>query len=388
MSELNEKMTGILDWLKAGRGERHPIAEHPLKNEEHLLKNLYLKHLCSILLYDNQAGEEQKLMLDRLVAGAEAENDTEDYLRMSLEVSNESMAQLIERVEKLKYAFVLDALILCHIGKCGEKQAAFIAEIADALKTDTAGMKFIAAFAKAVLTMDAALLDEAANIRPKQISKEYFAYYARVMGAERKWLQTTENELVEIMAGVSEDCVVVHREFVSKKQIVFPKGVNIIFRDCDFKGDKSVKFKSFKTVVFEDCRFSNFNEETVFLGSAAQAKFVNCEFTNCVKRHDSISNEWLELGGVIRKGGNSKTVIYINGCRFTDCGGVNSSNYFRSSIISDCFVEECVNSVFSGCWHYSNSKNRDPEDKRRVLFSNVKHHENNKIINSAMLCPK
>ncbi|MDR1916111.1 MAG: right-handed parallel beta-helix repeat-containing protein [Synergistaceae bacterium] len=396
MSELDEKMDALLKLLKSERGQRRPIEGHPLKDKEPLTKNRYLSHLCAILLYKNAMSEAQRILLERLIAGIKTEHDAEDYLRMSLEITSESIAELIDRLKDdlpLKYAFALDALVLCHLQECGDDQAAFMAEMFDALYMIEADLTYLTRLGKALLTMNQEMLSEAVTLRPEYIDKTASAYYARLMGEEavETVLRTTMKELRKIAEGGDFDSIISYATINAQNKEEFNNtfvyGGNITFSKCNFAYNKNgpLWFKNFHKVAFEDCTFSGFKTETILLDNVKEATFLRCEFTDCIKHYHN-AQCFLKLGGVIKCNKGTGTEVDIDSCGFINCGGVNSDFYSSSSIISDGQIRRCVNNVFHNCWHYYYGTNKDPDGPKRVLFSHVAKEENNKVIDSARLC--
>jgi hypothetical protein len=283
-------------------------------------------------------------------------------------------------------AFALDALIFCHLQKCSETQAEFMAEVLDALGLAMEELKFLSAYAKAVLTMEQELLTEAVNLRPANIGKQAFTYYARLMGenAVKIMTVTTMEELHEIANGKKGDSHIDYLTLDNEDGYEFVHGEIITFRHCHFSCKNPLKFGNFAKVNFEDCTFNDFKTETIIFDNVAEAAFLRCAFTNCIKEYkNDRTSDWSSLGGVIKC--NHGEIIDIDSCSFVNCGGSNSANYYRSGIISDGYIRTCVDSVFQNCWHYHNKTEKDPGDFRRTLFYNIEHHENNKVIASAEL---
>lgn len=80
------------------------------------------------------------------------------------------------------------------------------------------------------------------------------------------------------------------------------------------------------------------------------------------------SDDWKALGGVLYSNNpaNIERFDLINSC-FMGCGGVNTTNYYRSAFISNIRsnVDDCS---FINCWHKNTGENIDP-DEMRTMFT-------------------
>jgi hypothetical protein len=98
--------------------------------------------------------------------------------------------------------------------------------------------------------------------------------------------------------------------------------------------------------------------------------------------YDYYVDNWEELGDVIYSERPSSIARFdlINSL-FVDCGGENSSNRYRSAIISNIksFVDNCS---FKDCWHTS-SGSIDPDHEEQTMFTEESSATNCKYVNSA-----
>ncbi len=394
MNSIDEKMENLLKKLKLERGKRHSIEGHPLADQNDFIRNKYIQMICAILLYQNQVDEAQKLLLERIIAGAEAEYSAEDYMRMALEDVEEILDELSKTLKEntnLAYAFILDSLLLCNLKECSEEQAVFMAELFDVLDVSESILTCIANVAKSILLLDSEVFKEAIDPHLYDIDKKSFEPYARLIGDEsvRFLNKTTLEEFFAIADGQENENYVVSDVKLDKENEkgfdkIFHRGESIVFRYCKFTCSKPLDFRNYKKITFEDCEFSDFNTEVVNFGDVTEAIFLRCKFTNCCAMLKNY--KWEKTYVLIHCENGMCTEIVIDSCDFNNCGVRNSDFRLKSSIVSNGGVSRCINSMFDECWH--KEKNLIVPDKsEQVLFSYVTEKGNNVILDSAKLCP-
>lgn len=383
INEFKDKMDSLMNDIKNERIKRHQIEGHPLNKAEPLIKNLYLVNICAIMMCGKDSvNDAQVTFMSRLIEGARAEYTAEDYLRMTLEINSEKLSEVLAVLKidpTLKYAFVLDALIFSHLQECSDEQMAYIADLFDVLGITEQELNYLASFAKAILTKDEKLFAKAIALRPVHMSKQAFIYYAKLLSEDiaKSMAATTREELDDIMKGRKGDSHVLYMtlEDFDGFGYTFEHGDEITFRNCHFSCFSPIRFGNFSKVSFEDCSFLNFNTSTIELDYIVEASFLRCEFTDCIVQRFLT---WTTFDCVI-KCKDSKTLIDISHCYFTNCGGGGSS--YRS-IISNGQVRICSDSVFQNC---RLSLDNNASSSEGALFDHVIRHENNRLIASAKL---
>ena len=124
-----EQMQKLREYLARTKGARYPFEGHKLAELEDYSKNLYVKHLAMILCCGGDVSQEQTLFLQRLITGCECEYDLETYMRQGQEATPESLEELLDTItsDKMRDSFLLDALLLVHLGPQSEIREEFLA---------------------------------------------------------------------------------------------------------------------------------------------------------------------------------------------------------------------------------------------------------------------
>lgn len=434
MEQNMEQYQRLRDYLNHTKGKRYPFKGHWLEDEDSYLQNAWLKMLCMVLQAARNISEEQTLFLQRLTAGIGAEYDVETYMRQGQEVTPEALEDFIELLldgtkgdkDEKRYAFVLDALLLSHLGEVDEDAEELLAQVCEALRVTLEEMEAVAGLCADILRQDL----PGSIFRAWQTTGIYNGFLWKPYLEENcgQTYKVTEDAIVAaqtdsgpfdlLKIGMSASaslnlpnnngscsrapCILFKdRSYlylrgleISVNQHLYFDGISAVeFENCTFVGSDNPRTNTDMTsVIFSDCyqvwltncTFRDFKSRTIIAMRVPEIWVLDCSFTNCIRTYGRNSDDWKELGGVIY-GDSEATKLYLRGSDFTNCGGENKDVFYASSVISNCRakIESCR---FQKCWHCFGN-NRDPSDKRRCLFKHILSESNNELIDSAELGP-
>lgn len=441
MEQKNEQLQRLRDYLNRTKGQRYPFSGHWLEDEDGYLKNAWLKMLCMVLQGAKDISEEQTLFLQRLAAGIGAEYDVQTYMRQGLEVTPEALEEFIELLlddteddaDEKRYAFVLDALLLIHLGEADEDAEELLAQVCEALRFTVGELENITGLCANILRQEL----PGSILRAWRIVGQYngFLWSPYLVENCGEVSKTAEDAMIiaqmdpapldlsqigktdTITFTLSNNngscskapCIAFRKrsylylcglEITVDQHLYFENIDMVEFEDCIFTSTgegansntdiASICFSDCKDVEFTNCTFQNFRSRTIIALDVPEIHIEDCSFKDCIRMYNRDTDDWKELGGVIY-GGTNVTKLYLQSSRFTNCGGHNERVFYASSIISNCRteIEDCC---FQNCWHtysvsYSGRKDPDPAESRRCLFKHILSESNNEVIDSAELGP-
>ena len=414
----------LREYLRETKGKRAPI-ETRLKAEDNYVKNLYFKTLCMVQGYDSDGTEEQTLFLQRLMTGCGAEYDLLTYLRQGRELTSEDYEEFAGKLEEkgYRYDFVLDALLIAGLGGGGEEMTAFVAELCESLCIGEPEMEFLAKISAALLRQDYLTCVQLECDCPESVPENLWNPYllnvedtVYFKNSENQWNlialnpkginlaqygEVTSYNLPSAEVGGSRTIsgiqVTGSTAFLYNLEINFELGLSfqgfdrVDFINCKFCADQTKKYDYAVSICFTDCekvrirncQFKNFHGRTIYVENKSNIIIENSEFLNCEMKYTFNCANWSELGGVIY--GNSKeSLLELNGCHFSNCGGDNGFWQYYSSVISNCYTK-ISNCIFENCWHYSNNRKKDESNPARCLFRHIVFEYGNELVNSAEL---
>lgn len=432
MEENREQLRRLRDYLARTQGERYPFRGHRLEKENHYIQNLYLKHLCLAAQAGAFVDEMQTLFLQRLITGCGAEYDRGTYLRQGGEADENSLEELFEQLEKhgLRQAFLLDVLLMIHLGAEDRERDEFAAQLCAAMRITPDELVRLARMCAAVLRLDlpgclecdldgggeggvrlwAPYLPEELPPVWKMTEDMIAVWSPEPMAFEFKKLKEAEsigNELVQLFPTAesnsydSMSCVRFEERVGAafygltteiSEHIYFANVEKVQFVGCTLIGDgrmlqsaASLWFENCPQISFQDCTFQNFGGRVICLKNCDMIMVKNCVFENCTIKYYHKSDDWRDFGGVIKQLFTTAQLT-LRGSRFVNCRGINGANYYVSSILSDC-AARIYDCRFENCWHLYNSMSKDPADPRRCLFGHIVEESGNEVIDSAELGP-
>lgn len=434
MEQDQNQLRQLRNYLERTRGNRYPFPDHRLSGEEHYLKNLYLKHLCLILRCGKGVSETQSLFLQRLIAGCGAEYDPAAYMRQSQDITPETLEEFLGRLEPggLLEPFLLDVLLLTHLGEEDEERQELAAELCEASRIPLDKLEALAQLCGEVLRLNLAECVRVCLEHPNVCSLNLVNPYLPAVSSRTQ--SVTENALV-VAGGCSLQSVnefgteeaftqnISWLTYYNAKSFAFREHSDVCFyrlripvdahlRFCNTKrvsfigctfeaaGGKPVQdspsiwFDQCGEIVFRGCSFRNFSGRMIYTLSCNTLLMENCAMENCVMKYVRAlpNNGWTELGSMIYTA--DSTALTLRNCRFSNCGGWNSVNacYHASSILSNC-PSKIFGCRFENCWNvYGNHTGgsvpvKDPDDSKRCLFWNILAESGNEVVDSAELGP-
>lgn len=415
-----EQIQKLREYLARTKGTRYPFEGHPLAVQNDYMKNLYLKHLSMILRAGNAVSGEQTLFLQRLVTGCGGEYNLETYMRQGQEVTPESLEEFLTALtpDGLRDCFLLDALLLTHLGPADNERDELLAALCEATKMKLPDLEQLADLCGKILRLELCACIETEFQDFRRIQPELWrSYFPDTVTPE--WKNT--NDFLIAAAGkptrLDVTTAVPVEEFTFEEldnsyqsKIVFFRGrkvvcffnlqiymnvhmsfvdvAEVVFVNCFFDGNSThygLHFTNCNKVAFKNCTFRNFSGRVIYNYNSKEFSVLNCEFTDCIMKYSNNNYDWWELGGVIYTDYEIMAPLYLLTTRFANCGGVNERNYYRSSVISNCSAK-IHNCIFENCWHNSRGS-KDPEDSRRCLFKHIQEESNNTLTDSAELGP-
>ncbi len=135
------------------REEKYAIVNPDTSALDEYNKTLYLKMLCSLVQFHNEAAEMQMLFLRRIVNGIGVEEKAEEYMRRALEISDTDIQDFLSFMgkDKAKYYFALEGIILVSLGQGDEESYQYLAEVIELLDICKDDLTYVCLVASAVL---------------------------------------------------------------------------------------------------------------------------------------------------------------------------------------------------------------------------------------------
>ncbi len=402
-----EQVQNLREYIKQNKAKAYPIEGHPLENASDYVKDMYLKMLCLVINYIEDIGQEQTMLMERIIQGIKASQTLETYMREANDIDDGAYQTIVDEVliNGLQYAFIGDVLVMTHLVDCKTEVVEFIAELVESLGVVDKELEYLLTVAKAVLEQDIAEFLIAKLTKPNAVPigvlKYYFALDKDIIVNmyEDKWiffslnLQTINlDDYIDIQ---SSRFVFEHKEKVafigleinlSSLQLQFSNIENVMFIGCTFVGGQNwLQFNSCQEITVIGCKFGDFNNRIfVCEDNVEKVDMKNSKFINCMHNYTDTTTSLHTVSTIVW---GQNVSLSVDNCSFENCGGRNTSFAKGVSLLSNSKAS-IKNSVFRNCWHYHNTNNKDPESPRRLLFSNLLESRDNQVVNSADLGPR
>ncbi|MBP2114105.1 hypothetical protein [Paenibacillus silagei] len=402
-----EKVNLLREAMQDNKAKFYAIMNHPLASQEDYYRDLYLKMLCLVAHYSDGMNDSQLFLLQRIILGVAQETSAQEYIRRATEADEEFLEDFIEgfRTEELRFAFVVDCLVLSAIGSrdtAGQLQ--FIAELSEQLQISAAEIKYLALLSQSIIEQNHDKYTAAEELRPDRISAGMFYYYTKAyvkffittgpdlfsMIYQERTLYNFEQQEGNYLGPTSmlmrknhihlENMIINTADF----QLIFEACEQVELINCEFIGSaNSLTFNCCKELLLEKCVFHNFKTQVLVLEDISVIKVISCNFDKCVYIHSTNYYNWQSLGAVFysNQPSNIKSLL-IDNCTFKESGGRSTLGLYASEIISNC-TAIVKNSKFINCWNYYRDDERDPVNTNRTLFPDLSVNQNNEIIGSA-----
>lgn len=304
MEQINE----IRNYINKIKATKFPIKGHCLAESEDFTKNKYIPMLC--LLSNSNMSEDKVAYLNRLITGIDAEKSLDDYMRMSFEITSKVYDDFLQSILELKYAFLLDLLIISYMSDITSEQKELIVEVAESFSITKDEFAFLTGLCIRALKTDDA---------------DMFAKYIKHANYEDK------HEIVnfEDIENANGNVVIIGETIVNAGEINTNNlpDTSVTFINCKFEGELYIRSDN-KQVKILDCKFykCTSNEYILFLYHSSLVK--NCSFEACI----SVYNYYLN---------NS----VIESCSFKDCSVTGSDH----DIVLIEYFSQANNNVFEHC---------------------------------------
>ena len=419
----SERIKQLCDYIDQNKAKNYPIKNEILKSEEDFVKNGYLRMLAVVLQVGDSIQDGQMNLYKRIVAGAEAENSVEDYMRQAMEIEIQEYLDFVNVCEegKLKYRFILDAMLLTVDGEEKENRLKFITSFCEDIKLKKEEMSYLVAMAKAILEqneskyVDAFIEKDMENVA---IEEDVFDGYmsgiwtgkdniyenekatifrpesdAEVTTERLQYIQNTKTPYIKVI-GAKIDLSIRELKVEGKEKVIFENCLFIGNQDeyvNEWYGEqrKPLYFGECQKVYIINCQFELFGSKTMYLCNVTNTLIYYSKFKNCLCKisTDHDNNDGKKLGGVIYSE-NSEERVYMNNVLFEMCGGRNYQWIDRCEYISNCKVE-AIECVFKDCYYKKDTNGNylggyDVTNKKYdTMFSNASKAIHCKFENSA-----
>jgi hypothetical protein len=291
------------------------------------------------------------------------DHEAEEYLRMALDIEPEDYVKFTEECKSLdlKYRWVLDAIIITCIKERTEEQLSLIAHFCESYEISKKELQYIAAVAKAFLSMSETEYVNAYEIKEESVPDTVFGDYMYLITKS----SILSNEHITIFQpSCREDVTVQALERIQELntpvvkitgaelslqdyELVFRDKEKVILEGCSFTGkgkvilddsriffeDSTSKgypicFYGCNQIVIKNCRFTDFQSKTLVIDDAESVMVDGCEFTNCKIIYygdylKELKNDCFNKYGIIisHKPNRVKRMNIIDSS-FTECGNI------------------------------------------------------------------
>lgn len=397
-----KKRKEFCTWLKKWQDEAHQLEVLAIKGLAEHDKNVYMLLLATVVQYSNITTEDQLLYLKLIAIGNEAPEEAETYLRKANELTQQTIDDFVKAFKSsaVKFYFILDSLILVCLGDRESVAYDYLAGLIDILGLKETEVAYFCKLAKAIVEQDSAGYDEAkgiidlANLKGFSPSLYLLDFYTGVIIQTDEafcwWAPTpTEVDITELV-NLKAKNILIKNAIISVTHNLDFYGRTIVLENCTWKeGCGTLRFCSGENIQINNCIFKDFKTRVIWIYNIGKMEIIECKFENCYRNYRNSSSDWLREGQVLGTSQREPGIVVIDKSVFKDCGGKNSSQYFRSAFIYDGHCE-VRNSRFINCWHYywsgSGGRVKDPSNSRRTMFLKGTVSENNQISNSADFC--
>lgn len=394
-----ESIKKLCEYIDKTKYKNYPISNYLLNSVDEYIKNSYFKMLAVVLQSEGNVNEEQKNLLQRMIAGAKCDYTMEDYFRQALSIEIEDFEGFMNSLRglTLRYRFILDGLILNASYKDNVKAIKLLASLAEILKISKEELQYLVLLGKAVLEQNTGAYFAAQEQVTVQepVANDYLDLFIQNKGI---W---QDNDVTILYSLDNSDVSTIMLDIIKNNEtntlkllnlkfniadyaLVIENYQKVLIEKCTFIGKNSpITLQNCAEIVVKDSIFQDFISRTLIEERIENLSFTNCIFKKCRYKYSRSGGDWTELGGVIYTSSNKNNGInYFNNCYFENCGGNNLYYCYSSAFISNCesYLDSCR---FSKCWHYCKLKNQDPEDTRRTMFTSDSQAINCKVEDSA-----
>lgn len=371
-----------------------------MSDETDYIKNAYFKMLAVILQQGNEIGAGQRNLFERQIIGVNCDYSMADYFRQALDIKIDEYVDFTEQCKEMsvKYRFVLDALLLTAVDSKDESQIKLVASFAEDLKVSKEELQYLVSLAKAILEQNltnyVSTEMNCSNSVSNNVAKEYVGTMLQGQIYSNDTLtiiySSQANDVsvdkLNIIAERNTPVIKLENIHVSIAQypLAFQNYQEVIIENCTFDGEKNpVKFINCDKVIIKSCVFRGFSHFAIDETHVANMEITDTLFENCIYKYSRDYSDWKEIGCVIHSDyPSSNGRNHLVDCRFSECGGRNTENYYTSAFISN-VKSDLDGCSFENCWHYNRNTDIDPLNDKRRMFTADSCAIGCKVTNSA-----
>ncbi|MGN0421685.1 MAG: right-handed parallel beta-helix repeat-containing protein [Lachnospiraceae bacterium] len=327
MSAFETQIDKVRKYFEEHKAECYPFENAILREKDEYIKSLYFRMLCTLIRYTGEASDMQVLYVRRLIAGSNAENEFQDYMKMALALDISDVEEFISifREDSLRYYFCIDGAILLAVAEMEDKKYELLAELVEMLGITHEELEYLTTAAHAIIVQNSELFDEAKALIPDTMRSLSMFHYVRGFYAgaivdtpEEIHIYSCDKSEVDLLQyGVLKNKKVVIENIsgVLKSNIYFKGCAEVVIRNCKFTGNKYYfEFGGIGNVLIENCALSDFTNRfarTIDTNNLIVRKnrFVNCGYTKDMDVR----------GGVIFSEGNNVNKIILESNELLSC---------------------------------------------------------------------
>ena len=344
------------------KAKQYPLANSLLAQKDEYTKSLYIRMLCVLIQYANDTNEMQVIYLRRLIAGIDAEQSFQDYMKMALNITTGDVDEFINLLKDndLRYFFCMDGIILLSIISSTDKQFELLAELMELLKINFKEVEYLSHLSKAIIEQNSQIITD--EYCPKSLEKISFYHYLKdfftgtiVNTNEMYHLYSHNKEVLSLTNSVcftSENVIIENITADIVEDIVFDGCATVTIKKCTFSGhSSSFVFKRVGKVIVEECDINNFNNRFANFHSTNNIIIRKCNFLNC-----GCTSAGDIKGGVIYTGSDVVDNIILEGNKLNNCyveRVERRHNYWATAVFL--YTErgannmEVLGNIFNGC---------------------------------------
>lgn len=366
-----ESIKKLCEYIDKTKYKNYPINNYLLNSVDEYIKNSYFKMLAVVLQSEGNVNEEQKNLLQRMIAGAKCDYTMQDYFRQGLSIEIEDFEGFMNSLRglTLRYRFILDGLILNASCKDNVKGFKLLASLAEILEISKEELQYLVLLGKTILEQNTGAYfaaQEQVTIQ-EPVANDYLSLFVQNKGI---W---QDNDVTILYSLDNSDVSTMMLDRIKNKKtntlkllnlkfniadyaLVIENYQKVLIEKCTFIGKNSpITLQNCAEVVVKDSIFQNFISRTLIEESISKLSFFSCTFKNCRYEY-YLDYRGDSLGGVLySKNTETNGVNYFNNCLFLDCIAHNKNNYSSHAFISNC-KSDLDNCRFSKCWSYCSYK--------------------------------
>lgn len=294
MSTFENQIDKVRKYFEEHKAENYPFENALLSEKDEYVKSLYYRMLCTLIRYTGEPEEMQVLYVRRLIAGSNAENEFQDYMKMALDLETKDVEEFLTVVgeDALRYYFTIDGIILLSVVKNADKHYELLAELVEMLGITRKELTYVAAVAKSILAQSTEVFDEAKELLPDSMREVSLYHYvlgfyagAIVNTSEECHIYASDKEEVDLTKYSpfrARRVVIENVSVAMQENIEFDGCSEVVIRNCKLVGSNChMEFKRVGKVTVEECEISDFSDRFACFNDTNYIIINANHFTNC-----------------------------------------------------------------------------------------------------------